>query len=177
MDPSPNTSLLCNRALSFSSSPSIQSFRSSWCPLWKFLAHLFFLVFWLGSAYTHGAFFFIYISLTYIQLIPIISTKVQSPHMCAGSQWQWPSSGCREAICKVQSAPTTTVRYISSLYAYSYIQQSGRRVKSMNAKNMIKSPIHDNVDAKITCNFGEGDISRSRSWLPYTHTATPLARL
>ena len=45
--------------------------------------------------------------------------------------------------CKVQSAPTTTVSCISS-HAYSYIQQSGRSVKIMNAK---KSTIHENVDA------------------------------
>ena len=72
--------------------------------------------------------------------------------------------------CKVQSAPTTTVRCISSLHAYSYIQQSGRSVKSMNANNRKKSPIHENADANITCNFGDGDISRSRSRLPHTHT-------
>ena len=44
--------------------------------------------------------------------------------------------------------------------AYSYIQQSGRSVKSMNAKNMNKSPIHENADANITCDFGDGDIIR-----------------
>ena len=36
----------------------------------------------------------------------------------------------------------------------------------MNAKNMKKSPIHENADANITCDFGDGDISRSRSQLP-----------
>ena len=55
-----------------------------------------------------------------------------------------------------------------SLHAYSYIQQSGRSVKSMPAKNTKKSPIHENVDANITCDFGDGDISRFRSWLPHT---------
>ena len=48
---------------------------------------------------------------------------------------------------------------ISSLHAYSYIQQSGGSVKSMNAKNTKKSPIHDNADANITCDFGDGVTS------------------
>ena len=56
------------------------------------------------------------------------------------------------------------------VHAYSYIQQSGRSVKTMNAKNTKKSPIHENVDANITCDFGDGDISRSRSRLPHTRT-------
>ena len=30
----------------------------------------------------------------------------------------------------------------------------------MNGKNTKKSPIHENADANITCNFGDGDISR-----------------
>ena len=42
----------------------------------------------------------------------------------------------------------------------------------MNAKNTKKSPIHENSDAKITCDFGDSDISRSRSRLPHTHTHT-----
>ena len=29
-----------------------------------------------------------------------------------------------------------------------------------------KSPIHENVDANITCDFGDGAVSRSRSRLP-----------
>ena len=68
---------------------------------------------------------------------------------------------------KVQSTPTTTVRCISSLHAYSYIQQSGRSVKTMNAKITKISPIHENADANITCDFGDRDISRSRSRLPH----------
>ena len=35
----------------------------------------------------------------------------------------------------------------------------------MNPKNSKKSPIHENADANITCDFGDGDISRSRSFL------------
>ena len=31
----------------------------------------------------------------------------------------------------------------------------------MNPKNSKKSPIHENADANITCDFGDGDISRS----------------
>ena len=33
----------------------------------------------------------------------------------------------------------------------------------MNPKNSKKSLIHENADANITCDFGDGDISRSRS--------------
>ena len=42
----------------------------------------------------------------------------------------------------------------------------------MNAKNTKKSPIHENADANITCDFGEGDNSRSRSRLPHGHMAS-----
>ena len=31
-----------------------------------------------------------------------------------------------------------------------------------------KTPIHKNADANITCDFGDGDIGRSRSRLPHT---------
>ena len=76
---------------------------------------------------------------------------------------------------KSNPPPTTTVRCISSLHAYSYIQQSGRSVISTNAKNTKnKSPIHENADANITCDFGDGDISRSRSRLPHGHTVSSV---
>ena len=39
----------------------------------------------------------------------------------------------------------------------------------MDVKNTKKSPIDENADANITCDFGDGDISRSRSGLPHTH--------
>ena len=41
----------------------------------------------------------------------------------------------------------------------------------MNAKNTKKnqSPIHENSDANITCAFGDGDISRSKSRFTHTH--------
>ena len=32
--------------------------------------------------------------------------------------------------------------------------------KNMNPKNTKKSPIHENADANITCDFGDVDISR-----------------
>ena len=76
--------------------------------------------------------------------------------------------------CKVQSAPTTTVSCISSLHGYSYIQQSGRSVKTMNAKNTKKSPIHENADANVTCYFCDGDIRRFTSRLPHTRPHTRL---
>ena len=41
----------------------------------------------------------------------------------------------------------------------------------MYAKNTKKkSPIHENAGANITCDFGDGDISRSRSRLTHTRT-------
>ena len=43
-------------------------------------------------------------------------------------------------------------------------------LKTMDAKNTKKSPIHENADANITCDFGDGDISRFRSRLPHTRT-------
>ena len=46
----------------------------------------------------------------------------------------------------------------------------GRKLKNMNAKNTKKSLIHENADANITCGFGDGDISRSRSRLTHGHT-------
>ena len=60
----------------------------------------------------------------------------------------------------------------SFMHAYSYIQQIGRSAKSMNPKNTKKSPIHKNACANITCDFGDGDINRSRSRLP--HRPTPV---
>ena len=44
----------------------------------------------------------------------------------------------------------------------------------MNAKNSKKSPIHENADANITCDFGDGDISRSRSRLPHGHIVSSI---
>ena len=39
----------------------------------------------------------------------------------------------------------------------------------MNPKNSRKkSPIHENAAANISCDFGDGDISRSRSFLSNT---------
>ena len=48
-----------------------------------------------------------------------------------------------------------------------HIQQSGRSIKTMNAKNTKKSQIHENADANITCDFG--DISRYRSRFPHIY--------
>ena len=50
----------------------------------------------------------------------------------------------------------------------------------MNPKNSKKSPIHENADANIikvvTCDFGDGDISRSRSFLSNTIPQARTAR-
>ena len=43
----------------------------------------------------------------------------------------------------------------------------------MNVKN-IKSPINENADANITCDFGDGDIIRFRSRLPYGHIVSSI---
>ena len=47
-------------------------------------------------------------------------------------------------------------------------------VKTMNAKNTKKSPIHENADANTTGAFGDGDISRSRSRFTHTHIASSI---
>ena len=53
--------------------------------------------------------------------------------------------------CKDQSVPTTTVSCISSLHAYSYIQQSGRSVKTMNGSFRVKSPkITENLNPTVS---------------------------
>ena len=57
---------------------------------------------------------------------------------CMGSAW-------------VQSPPSA-----ASVHAYSYIQQSGRSVKNCECQKYEKSPIHENADANITCDFGDG---------------------
>ena len=47
----------------------------------------------------------------------------------------------------------------------------------MNAKNTEKSLIHENADANITCDFGDGVISRSRSRFTHKHTHGQADRL
>ena len=80
-----------------------------------------------------------------------------------------------DAMCAKSNPPPPPPSAACSLHVYSYIQQSGRSVKSMNAKNTRKkSPIHENADAYITCGFGDGDISRSRSRFPHTQTASHI---
>ena len=37
-----------------------------------------------------------------------------------------------------------------------------------------KSPIHENADANITCDFGDGDISPYRSRLPHGHIVSSI---
>ena len=44
----------------------------------------------------------------------------------------------------------------------------------MNAKNTKKSQIHENADANITCDFGDGDISRIKSRLPQGHIVSSI---
>ena len=41
-------------------------------------------------------------------------------------------------------------------------------------KHEKKSPIHGHADANITCDFGDGAISRCRSRLPHGHTASHI---
>ena len=77
-------------------------------------------------------------------------------------------------VCKYQSGPTTIVSYQSCCHMFiaghSDIFNSVRSVKTMNAKNTKKkSPVYENADANITCDFGDGDISRFRSRLPHGH--------
>ena len=58
-------------------------------------------------------------------------------------------------------------------HAYSYIHQIGRSAKSMNLKDTKKSPIHENADANITCDFGDDDISRL-GVANHLHTSTNI---
>ena len=60
------------------------------------------------------------------------------------------------------SARATRERHPQVLSAYMCIRRvkSGHCVKSMNPKSTNKSLIHENADANITCDFGDGDISR-----------------
>ena len=36
----------------------------------------------------------------------------------------------------------------------------GHKLKTVDTKNTEKSPIHENADVNITCDFGDGDITR-----------------
>ena len=45
----------------------------------------------------------------------------------------------------------------------------------MNPKNSKKSPVHENADANITCDFGDGDAYLTHVIHTYIHTS--LARL
>ena len=56
------------------------------------------------------------------------------------------SNGLRAAAARryaKSNPPQQPPSAACSLHAYSYIQQSDRSVKTMNAKNMKKSPIHE----------------------------------
>ena len=64
---------------------------------------------------------------------------------------------------------THTVLSSSWHHAYSYVYSTKwpYRKNYEYQKYEKKSPIHENSDASITCNFGDGDISHSRSRLPH----------
>ena len=64
--------------------------------------------------------------------------------------------------CKVQLH-----QLIACIFIYS---KSGRNLQTMNARNTKKSPIHENADANITCDFGDGEIIRYRSRFIHTRT-------
>ena len=54
----------------------------------------------------------------------------------------------------------------------------GSKLKTMKAKNTKKSSIHENADANITCDFGDGDISRlGVANQTHVHVHRSLARL
>ena len=61
--------------------------------------------------------------------------------------------------CKVQICPHNQ----RQLHQFACI------LYAMNSKNSRKkSPIHENADADISCDFGDGDISRFTNRLPHT---------
>ena len=48
----------------------------------------------------------------------------------------------------------------------------------MKPKNTKKLPIHENADANITCDFGDGDISRlGVTYLTHVYKQTNIVRL
>ena len=98
----------------------------------------------------------------------VISNGARALHMC--SKRIRPIARLRTRAQVVSAAGVSAcapgVSRFLSLHAY--IQQSGRSLKSMNAKHTKISRIHENADANITCDFGDGDISRYRSRLPHT---------
>ena len=44
----------------------------------------------------------------------------------------------------------------------------------MNATNTEKSPIHENAEADITCDVGDGDIRHFRRRLPHDHIVSSI---
>ena len=53
--------------------------------------------------------------------------------------------------------------------------KSGRSAKSMNPKNTKKSPIHENAHTKLTCDFGDGDLSRlGVAYLTHVYITTSI---
>ena len=91
---------------------------------------------------------------------------------CVVPGLQWHPQQLWHLGCKAYLPPQPIC--ICALHAYSYIQQSGRSVKTMNAINTKKSPIHENADTNITCEFGDGDINCCRSRLPASHIVSSI---
>ena len=85
----------------------------------------------------------------------IVFTRVQSPHPCAGSHLQRRSSG--------SGTPPQPPLHVHCMHIHLFN-------KVAVSKDTKKSLIHENADANINCDFGDGDISRSRSRLPHTRS-------
>ena len=74
---------------------------------------------------------------------------------------------------KAQHACTGRGRCIACERVSAYMHPACKKcLKTMNAKNTKKSLLHEHADTNITCDFGDGDISRYRSRFPHTHTHT-----
>ena len=80
--------------------------------------------------------------------------------------------------CPALSDPHWVVKHCSS--ASKSIQETRHNLKNMNPNNTKKSPIHETADANITCDFGDGDISRLGiaylTHVIHTYSSTCLGR-
>ena len=94
-------------------------------------------------------------------LISIIDTRVVSylARVPSGPQWHSQLYFVVPRLAR-SDAPDIWDAMRAKSGSRMHIQQMGRKLETINGKNTKKSPIHENADANITCDFGDGDISR-----------------
>ena len=54
--------------------------------------------------------------------------------------------------------PTAASVHFMHIHIFNKVAVGPSSVKTVNAKTTKKSPIHENADANITCDFGDSDI-------------------